>query len=239
MTAAPLWAQTADQILGQIARDGLGPGDRLPAERDLCERLDVSRVTLRKALIELDERGLVTPSHGRGWFVAAPQAAVREWPQELESFSATARRKNLTPSSLVLTQEVRPATLDEAEELELPAGTPLLHLRRVRLLNGVRVAVDSSLLAIALAPGLVDVDFTEASLFTELAARGVALGRADVAIEARPADAELAGHLELTDGAAVLFLHQVVLSAEGRPVLLSVVAYAGSRYRLRTSFTTQ
>lgn len=237
MTAAPLWAQTADQILGQIARDGLGPGDRLPAERELCERLDVSRVTLRKALVELDERGLVTPSHGRGWFVAVPPPATRDWPQELESFTATARRKNLTASSLVLTQEVRPATLDEAEALELPAGTPLLHLRRVRLLNGVRVAVDSSLVAAAAAPGLEEVDFTEASLFTELAARGVALGRSDVAIEARPADADLAGHLEVAEGSPVLHLDQVIVAPSGQPVMLSVVAYAGSRYRLRTSFT--
>jgi GntR family transcriptional regulator len=117
------------------------------------------------------DRGILTASHGRGWFVASPVAS-REWPNDLESFTATARRKHMTPTSLVLRQDAQPASLDDADRLNVPAGTPLLRLVRVRLLNEVRIAVDRTLMAVALAPDLMDVAFESASLFEELRSRG-------------------------------------------------------------------
>ncbi|MFJ2402399.1 GntR family transcriptional regulator [Streptomyces xanthochromogenes] len=231
---APLWAQTARLIQDEIERRGLTPGARLPAERELGERLDISRVTLRKALAHLVDQGLVTASHGRGWFVAAP-VAPREWPNDLESFTATARRKHMRPSSLVLHQELRPATLDDADRLDVPAGAPLLRLERVRLLDDVRIAVDRTLLVAAFAPGLEEVDFTAASLFAELHDRGVELDRSETTIEARGAGPGLAEHLAITPGSPVLALDQTIYARDQRPVLLSTVEYSGDRYRLRTT----
>ncbi|GAA4086674.1 GntR family transcriptional regulator [Nonomuraea soli] len=231
----PLWSQTADLILDEIGRRGLEPGSKLPPERELCAHLDISRVTLRKALARLVERGVVTASHGRGWFVAAP-ASVREWPKDLESFTATALRKGLRPGSLVLTQEVRPATLDEAERLGLPAGAPLFDLERVRLLNDVRIAVDRTLVVAGLAPGLDQVDFSSASLFEHLRTAGVELDRSEATIEARGADEALAGRLGIEPRSSVLVLDQVIYSADQQAVLLSTVQYSGERYRLRTTF---
>ncbi|MFJ4714532.1 GntR family transcriptional regulator [Streptomyces sp. NPDC088785] len=236
--AAPLWEQAADLIREDIARDGLGAGDRLPSERDLCVRFDISRVTLRKALLHLVDQGLLTATHGRGWFVAAP-APAREWPNDLESFSATARRKQMTARSLVLAQERVLATLDDADRLDVPAGTALLRLDRVRLLNDVRIAVDRTLVVDALAPGLTEVDFTSASLFAELDARGVTLDRSETAIEARAADRALARELEIEPGAPVLRLDQTIYARDHRPALLSTVDYSGERYRLRTTFPSR
>lgn len=235
--AAPLWSQTADLLTEWIERGELAAGAKLPAERDLCEQLDISRVTLRKALTHLVDRGILSASHGRGWFVTgAAFAPGREWPNELESFTATARRRRLRPSSLVLTNELRPATLDEAEQLMVPAGSSLLCLERVRLLGDVRVAVDRTRLAAAVAPGLAEEDFRTASLFAELRVRGVRLDRSVVTIEARGADAELAGHLGMAEGTPVLVLDQVIYGGDQRPLLLSTVRYSGERYRLRTAF---
>ncbi|MEU4540064.1 GntR family transcriptional regulator [Streptosporangium sp. NPDC023825] len=231
----PLWAQTAGLIVGEIEHRGLRAGTKLPPERELCVRLDVSRVTLRKALTHLVEQGVVTASHGRGWFVAAPVVA-RDWPKDLESFTVTARRKNMRPSSVVLTQEVRPATLDEAERLDIPAGSPLLELERIRLLNDVRIAVDHTLVVTSALPGLDDVDFAQSSLFEALREHGVYLDRSEVSIEARDADERLALHLEIEPRASVLVLDQTIYGRDQRPVLLSTVRYSGERYRLRTTF---
>lgn len=234
----PLWSQTADLILEDIERRGLSAGAKLPPERELCAHLDISRVTLRKALTHLVERGIVTASHGRGWFVAAPVSA-REWPKDLESFTATAYRKHMRPGSLVLVQEVRPASLDEADRLGVPAGSPILDLQRIRLLNDVRIAVDRTVAVAALAPGLEQVDFTSASLFEELRKRDVTLDRSEAIIEARSADEVLAGHLGIEPRASVLVLDQTIYTRDQRPVLLSVVEYSGDRYRLRTTFRPQ
>ncbi|MEM6933077.1 MAG: FCD domain-containing protein [Pseudomonadota bacterium] len=58
------------QIEDLILQGVLRPGDRLPAERDLAERMDVSRPTLREALAELEESGLIAARPGGGTFVA-------------------------------------------------------------------------------------------------------------------------------------------------------------------------
>ncbi|QMU71355.1 GntR family transcriptional regulator [Streptacidiphilus sp. P02-A3a] len=230
----PLWEQAAAVILEDIGRRGLSAGARLPPERELCARLGISRITLRKALAHLVDRGVATASHGRGWFLASPGTS-RDWPNDLESFTATARRKQLRPGSLVLRQEVAPASLDQADRLAVAAGTPVFHLDRVRLLDDVRIAVDRTLLPAELAPGLDRVDFGSASLFEELRARGLEPDRSEATIEARGADAVLAGHLGIAPGAPVLVLDQAVYGREQRPLLLSTVEYSGERYRLRTT----
>ncbi|MEU9255627.1 GntR family transcriptional regulator [Streptomyces sp. NPDC048270] len=238
--ADPLWSQAADRIREEIARRGLGEGSKLPPERELCTRLDISRVTLRRALAHLVDQGLVTASHGRGWFVAAsaPPAPARDWPEDLESFTATARRKHMRASSVVLRHDTVTASLDDADRLGVPAGTPLLRLERVRLLNDVRIALDRTLVVAELAPDLAKTDFREASLFSELRRWGVQPDRAEATIEARSADGELAGHLGIAPGAPVLVLDQTVFTRGGRPLLLSTVEYSGERYRLRTTLQT-
>ena len=150
----PLWIQAVNLISGEIENGTLKPGSRLPPERELCLQLGISRVTLRKALNKLVENGVLIPSHGRGWYVADRDAPApnKEWPNNLESFSETAARIGLTATSLVLRAEVAPASLDEAEPLLIAAGTPIFHLERVRLLNGVPIAIDVTQIPLSLAP---------------------------------------------------------------------------------------
>ncbi|WP_395676515.1 GntR family transcriptional regulator [Inquilinus sp.] len=231
----PLWRQAADLIRHQIASGKLAAGGRIPAERDLLERLSISRVTLRRALQSLVEAGVLTASHGRGWFVSAD--APKEFPNTLESFSETAARLGLTPSSDLLRAAAAPATLDEAEVLGVAPGARLFHLDRIRRLDGVPVAVDTSFFAASLAPDWGGVDFSTASLFRLLTEAGVDLARADTTIEAQEADATLAGHLEIEPGKPVLVLRQLIVDAAGRPLLSSTIRYAGDRYRLRTAFS--
>src|ERR1700755_2361104 len=119
----PLWRLAAHGILQGVGPRKLVSGARLPAERDLFTRMSISRVTLRRALQSLVEMGVLTPSHGRGWYVSAK--VPKEFPNTLESFSETARRLGLVPSSDVLRAEEAPASLDEAEELSIAPGAAL------------------------------------------------------------------------------------------------------------------
>jgi DNA-binding GntR family transcriptional regulator len=230
----PLWRQAADLIRHQIETGKLAAGGRIPAERDLLERLSISRVTLRRALQTLVEEGVLTASHGRGWYVSAD--APKEFPNTLESFSETAVRLGLLPSSDLLRAEDIPATLDEAEELGIAAGTLVFHFDRIRRLDGVAVAVDTSFLASGLRPDLAGVDFSSVSLFKLLTDSGVDLARAETTIEARGADPFLARHLSIDVGKPILMMRQLIVDSAGRPLLSSTVQYVGDRYRLRTAF---
>ncbi|MEO3859536.1 GntR family transcriptional regulator [Acrocarpospora sp. B8E8] len=233
----PLWIQAVNLIKDQLGTGVLKPGGRLPPERELCERLGISRVTLRKALRTLVDEGMLSASHGRGWYVASSAGATtREWPNSLESFTETARQMGLTPSSTVLRHEVVPANLDEAEQLAIAPGTPLFVLERVRLLNDVPTALDLTQVPAEFVPGFADLDFSTGSLYEHIAAVGLDPVKANATIEAREADDYLAGHLQLEVGKPVLMMRQLVLSGADTPLFSSMVCYRGDRYRLRTFF---
>jgi GntR family transcriptional regulator len=231
----PLWTQAATLLRTRIADGELRPGARLPPERDLCQQLAISRVTLRKALAALVDEGVLRSAHGRGWYVTAPERG--DWPNTLESFSETARRMGFAPTSMVLRAAAAPASFDEAEAFQIAPGTPLFRLDRVRLLDGVPIAVDESVLPVDVAEDFDGLDFTTASLYVVVTGRGFQLAQADTTIEARPATAAVAGHLGVPEATPILQMHQVVRDRAGRPLLSSTIRYAGDRYRLRTSFT--
>jgi GntR family transcriptional regulator len=230
----PLWEQARAALYARIAVGEVKAGSRLPPERELCQLLGISRVTLRKALAALVEEGVLRSAHGRGWYVASPER--KEWPNTLESFTETARRMGLVSSSRVLRSELGTSTLDEAEAFQIAPGTPLYRLDRVRMLDGVPIAVDESLVPGDIAVGLDAVDFTTRSLYDTIAGLGFQLAQADTTIEARQADGVLAGHLAIAAGTPVLEMRQIVRDRNQRPLLSSVIRYAGDRYRLRTSF---
>jgi GntR family transcriptional regulator len=231
----PLWIQAVQVIRAEIDAGVLRPGSRLAPERELCDRLGISRVTLRKALNHLVEEGLLSPSHGRGWYVAQA-AQKKEWPNNLESFSETAARMGLTSHSEVLTAEPSPASIDEAEQLAVAPGIPLFRLERVRFLGGVAIALDLTRIPLALVPGIEGTDFSTRSLYSTLSAAGVEPVRADSTIEAVKADARVAEHLGVEPGDPLLVMRQLASGADREPLFLSTIQYAGERYRLRTTF---
>lgn len=230
----PLWMQARDSLVNRISVGEIKPGSRLPPERELCGTLGISRVTLRKALTALVDEGVLRAAQGRGWYVAA--AERKEWPNTLESFSETAHRMGLLATSQVLRRESGPASFDEAEALQIAPGATLFRLERVRMLDGVPIAVDLALLPADIAVGCDEVDFTVRSLYDTITRAGFELAQADTTIEARPADAALAGHLAIAAGTPVLDMRQIVRDRTLRPLLSSSIRYAGDRYRLRTSF---
>jgi GntR family transcriptional regulator len=232
----PLWIQAVHVIEEDIAAGRLVEGMRLPPERELCQQLGISRVTLRKALLHLVDEGVLASSHGRGWYVASSKVA-KEWPNTLESFTETARKMGLAASSVVLRADQGAASFDEAEALSIAPGTPVFRLERIRMLEGVRIALDESIVPASLLPGLGGVDFTSSSLYELLESSGAAPERADSTIEATEADASAAEALGIDRGKPLLVMHQVAYARDGRAVSLSNIRYVGDRYRLRTVFS--
>ncbi|MCU1469379.1 MAG: GntR family transcriptional regulator [Glaciihabitans sp.] len=233
----PLWIQAVNLINDQIARGVLRPGMRIAPERELCQQLGISRVTLRKALTKLVADGVLSASHGRGWYVASTAPARRnEWPNTLESFSETAAHMGLTATSSILRAAEAASTVDEAEELQIAPGTRLFRLERVRLLDDVPIALDATRVPTTLVTGLDAVDFSHASLYEELASRGLEPARADAKVEARQATDDEAGLLALDKRTPLLVMRQLAFDAQNRPLFSSTIRYAGDRYRLKTQF---
>jgi GntR family transcriptional regulator len=225
----------AFRTLNEALSAGRWPaGSRIPSERDLSEELGVSRATVRQALLELADLGLLEPSAQRGWFVR--QQRISEGPNLLRSFTETALERGLTPGSLVIEQRVRPATLDEAEVLGLAPAADVVQLDRVRTLDGVPTAVNSTCLPVRHLPGIDRVDFGHRSLYQVLRDDyGATPTRCDYTVQAQAASAQLATLLGVEPGFPVLAGHEVTFDQQDRPISTGRVTYRGDAYRFKAS----
>lgn len=238
--ALPLYLRLADRIHEDLrAADG-ADGARLPSERQLTERYQASRVTIRAALKELRERGVLISLPARGWAIAAtsiprgPGTAGRAM-----GFTDLAQQRGLTMRSKVLSSQVRPATVHEAELLRTVAGADIFEMRRLRYLNDLVIAIEHNRLPLAVAPALTRTDFSRQSLYDVL--RGASPQQqphhADYSVEARNATAEERTLLEIIDPVPILSATQLTFNQEALPIELTNQAYRGDRYAFRATIT--
>ena len=220
-------------LADEIARSRWGQGSLLPPERALADHFGVSRVTLRRALAELEREGVVS-RNGSRWAVGS--SPIGEPPNVLMSFSEMAGTRGLLPSATVLGTRERAATLDEAETLGLAPGASLFELERLRALDDVPILIDRSCLPAALVPGIDATDFSSASLYELLETRyDLRPTRARFTVEAVAADERRAGLLDLEPGQPLLRCMQQTEDQGGRPIELCEMVYRGDRYRFRAT----
>lgn len=232
----------SSQVLRRIEADVmtgvLAPGERLAPERELSERLGVARNTLRRALRTLASRGVLEPRGRHGWVVVATAVTERvEGPQGLTEWGAS---RGFVVTSRVLVARVRPATADEAMRLRVDVGASVFELERVRLIEGVPLSLDRSILHPRLSAGLDAVDFATASLYATLRTRlGVIPSRAEVVLRAVRAGRRAADLLAIAEGDALLELTETVFDQYGEPFETAVLTNRGDRYAFATTLTAE
>ncbi|MFI8927813.1 GntR family transcriptional regulator [Streptomyces sp. NPDC053474] len=209
----------------------LGVGRALPTERDLAERYEVARETVRQALRELLLEGRLR-RQGRGTVVAGPKL---EQPLSLASYTEGVRRQGRTPGRTLISLDRFPCPAALAADIGAAPDEPVWHMERVLLADDERVGLESTYVAVARVPRL-DADFDPDSSFyaylrDEL---GIAFGDADERIEtvlATPREALLIG---TPPALPMLLLHRLSRDTEGGPLERVRTLYRGDRF----SFTT-
>ena len=130
----PLSAQVRDRLEDAIREGALRPGERLPGEHELAERLSIGRSTLREALRLLEQDGVIDVRHGKGRFVSALATLKAERPvTEFESVTEMLSGLGYTVRNQVLRVEESRATAVQARALQLRAGARVIVLERLRL----------------------------------------------------------------------------------------------------------
>jgi GntR family transcriptional regulator len=226
----PRYMQLARAVRSAIAQGVVPTGDKLPAERELCRRFRVSRATVRRALVELEEQGCVRAAGTRGWFVTALVE-----PSVLMGFTDLAAHRGFATSSRVPACTVRAPSLDEAELLKAPPGADVLELERVRLMDGVPLGWQRAVAAVWLAPSIADRNYEQASLFRSFREHDIAPARADYGVAAIPADARASDLLLVPEGTCLLQVKAVTSDQHGRPIEISEGMFLGDRYRFSAS----
>lgn len=232
----PLYFQIYIQLLAMIQSGRLRPGDPLPSEEELSRIYGVSRMTSRQALQELKSKGFASRHKGQGSFVSQPP--FEKDITHLRGFTAEMRALGIEASSRVLTAEILPASPEVADKLRIEINSPIYQLRRLRLADGVPVAIEEARLPSARFPGVEELDFSRLSLYQTLRDRyGIRVSRADEILEARSAGYKEAKLLEVQPKASLLVISRT-LWADNLPVETAHSLYCGDRYRAVLSIPT-
>ena len=223
------------RIEADIATGRLTAGERLAPERELVERWDVARNTLRRALVDLAARGLIEARERLGWYVSRRGVTIEtiSGPQGLTDWAA---HHGLAVSSRVCGARVRAADEAEARALRIPLHSEVFELERVRIVESVALSLDLSVLVGRLIPSLAGLDFSDRSLYRTLrASAGIEPSRAECLLRASLTDERSAELLGVTAGGPILELTETVFDQYGDPFEYARHLNRGDRYAFRTT----
>lgn len=227
----PYYYQVREVLRDKILSGTWPAGAQLPTEAEICRMFEVSRTTVRQAMAELLNEGLIRKEKGRGTFVAEPKIRER-LVERLTGFYEDMVAQGLHPETRVLDQSVIGAPRAIATWLEIEPGAPVLRLHRLRLVHGEPFLLVVSYIPEALCPGLVGYDFGTRSLYWTLEHDyGLKLARGRRFIEAVAASDQEAQLLGVARGAPLLYLRSVTYLADGRPLEYYEAKHRGDRSR--------
>jgi GntR family transcriptional regulator len=223
-SAQPLYQQLQRALRGAIENGIIGPDDALPPERDLAEMLKVSRITVRKAIDELVDDGLLIRKQGSGTFVSN---RVEKNFAKLTSFSEDMRARGREPRSVWLNRAAGTVTPEESLTLRSSPGTPVFRFHRIRYADDAPMAIEY---ATVIASCLTSLDDVENSLYEALERTGNRPVRALQRLRAVLLTAEQAKLLKAQEGEAGLLVARVGYLKDGRAVEYSQSYYRGEIY---------
>ncbi|MHA6618177.1 GntR family transcriptional regulator [Pseudonocardia sp. DLS-67] len=229
----PLYFQVARQLEQAIESGTLPPGSRLDNEIALAGELGLSRPTMRQAIQYLVDKGLLVRKRGVGTHVA--RARVRR-PVGLTSLFDDLTSSGQEPTTAVLSHTVEAASGVVATALEVPEGTPVIALERLRSTNGEPLAIMHNHLRADLVPLQPEL-LEQRGLYEVLREAGVALASASQSIGARRATAAEAKLLDETRGAPLLTMRRTAFDDRGLVVEFGDHLYRASRYSFEVALT--
>ena len=210
------------------------PGDPLPSESELAAQFRVSRMTARQAVQNLAAEGLVRRRRGAGTFVAPTPIHRREG--SLMSFTEDMRRRGMKSSSRLLQAGLRAATTADLDALRLPEGARVVAISRLRLADGVPMAIEHAALPAECAGVLAD-DLETGSLHESLAARGRVPSVSRSWIRARLATAVESRLLEVPRRTALLVERRIIYDTDALPLEHTETAYNADHYAIEAVFS--
>lgn len=223
----PLWYQIASGIIRAIDGGELPAGALLESERAMCDRLGVSRLTVRRAIQDVVDKGLLVRRRGVGTRVVRLGSGQHNLTSLFEELQAAGRR----PSTKVLELRREPCGGEVAERLGLQEGSAVFHIQRVRFADGAPIGVlhnylPGSVRGITL--GALETD----GLYSLMRSAGVVPLVARQHVGARGSTSRESLLLAIERGAPVLTVDRIAFNAAGEAIEHGLHCYRPDRYSL-------
>jgi GntR family transcriptional regulator, histidine utilization repressor len=204
----------------------------MPSEAELVKQFGFSRMTVNRAIKELQAEGMVERVQGVGTFAAqlsrvASKLTIRDIHEEIES------RGNQHQAKIVFVRE-ESATIKLAEQLGLKTGAPVFHSVIVHLDNGIAIQCEDRFVNPASAPGYITADFTKTTP-TAYLLKAAPLWRAQYTIESCLPSKQQAKWLGIDSTTPCLVVVRRT-EARGTPITLVRLIHPGHLYQIEGSF---
>lgn len=224
----PMYIKIHNQIKRDIENKKYVVGQRIPAERQLAQKFNVSRMTLRQAIKTLEDEGILERRLGSGTYVASQK--VQEKMSGVMSFTDITRSNGQVPSSKLISYRVTQPSLSEKEKLKINDNDNVLRMERVRSADGVPICYE-----VATIPYSLVEDFSKEEISTSLydtlkKKGGYAIGNVTENIGAAVASENDARLLSVRKGEALVTRRQVTELSDGRPFEYVRASYVAERF---------
>lgn len=225
----PIYYQLEQGIKEMIEKGQLQPGEMIPSEREWAETYEISRMTVRQAINNLVNDGYLVRKRGKGTFVATKK--IEQPLKGLTSFSEDMRARGMVPGTKLLAFHTVPAPLSFAKQLGIDEGEEIYEIRRIRLADGLPMALETAYVPCSLVPGLTEQNVS-GSIYEFIENKlGLTIRSATQLLEAsvaRKLEAEL---LQIREGAPVLLIQRNSYLQTGQPLEIVKSVYRADRYK--------
>lgn len=213
----PLWREISQSLERRILARELTPGDKLPTEFELSREFMVNRHTVRRALSDLQDKGIVESTQGRGSYVRRPAAPMRL--QRRPRFTEHVISRGRTPRTETIKLLVRPADSKVAAQLGIRAGQPVVYLERRRFIDEEPTALSQHHFSYDRFPTFIEMYKVRGTITQTLIDSGIPdYTRRRTAISARLPTAQEAEQLKVPRHVPLLVHRYLNIDGLGRPL---------------------
>lgn len=230
----PLYYQLKENILKALKNKEFKVGERLPAERELAEYHNISRMTVKKAIDILVDNGYLIRKQGSGTYVNDYQASYSISP--LMSFSQEMEKKNLNYSSQILSfKEIQNKKI--AAKMNLKVETKLLQLERLRLIEKKPFLLENTFLEFKKFKDLKQDELANNSLFKIIKNKyNIELIKAEAEVEAMIFNQKISKKMKIEEGLLGLYFEQISENKNKEIIEFTSAYYRSNNYKFKFKF---
>lgn len=235
----PLYYQLKSELLEDIKKGIYKENEKIPSENELQRLYNVSLITVRKALSDLVQEGILYRIQGKGTFVAKPK--IQRY-LNLLSFTEEMKQKGIDPDTKLLSFTKEYVDKDMAEALKLSDDKSVWVVERLRLGNGEPVALQKSYLPCYIFKNFSEDYFnTSSSLYEILRAKYdmIPYRAEEVYNSININDKNIAERLSVKLRTAAFFVNRITFNQDGIPFEYAVSLLRGDRYSIRVNLITE
>jgi GntR family transcriptional regulator len=229
----PLYIQIAEGLISQIESGDLTPGEQLPPERELSEKLGVNRMTLRRALRVLEAQGLIIRKHGVGTFIAEPK--IERQMDTVFRFTLGMQKRGFTPEARIISIKRSLVEMGLAKELGISPSSLTYRILRLRSINQEPVLLEDYTIPTQRFPEIDRFDLEKRSIYEVMESEyGVTIDHARQSFEPVVASAFEAELLGVRVGAPLMLEKRISFDRDNQLVEYGRDRYRGDRFRFVT-----